>query len=324
MGEPPTVHAATDDGVLGLEPATGTVRWRALAGVSVRDVAPAPDGDGVLAGCGLRGEGLYRVADGATTPMGLEDRWVWGVTVTPDGGLLVGTEPPAVYRSPDGSRTLRRLEGLDAVPSRPDWHFWYEPHEAGHVHGFAVHPVAHDLVLGAVEVGGVVRTADGGETWTDALAGRDCHACAFDPADRDPDRAYVAANGGLFRSRDRGRSFDRVTALGDRYVADLAAADGTLFATTAPAEDAETTTVHRRVTPGDWESVATAPTTGLAGVVAAADGVLVHDASPVADGDRRHVVVLRDHAGRERGRVTVPARVRALAPGSGRGLEGRN
>lgn len=304
----PAAYVATDDGVLALsldpEP---HVLDHELEGASVRDVAVVPgDPRTVYAACGLRGRGLYRWdLDEGVTELGLTDQWVWGIHASASGRLLVGTEPPGVYRGSHSGSTLTQLGTLEDLPSRPDWTFWYEPFEAGHVHGFAVHPTDPGIVLAAVEIGAVIRTTDGGGTWEEGLVGRDCHDCAWDP--RRPDRAYVATGEGLYLSEDRGSHFESAPPLDDWYVADVdTRPDGTLFASAAPSEMADTATCWRRSPEGAWEQVASYPTDGLAGSVACNGRLCLHDADDPA-GSR--VVVVEPAT---EGDVGVPAPVRAL------------
>lgn len=308
----PDAYAATDSGLVSVavEEDEVTTIGRALPTQSVRDVAVDPNEPAIAyAGCGLRGGGLYKIPAGENAELlGLEDRWVWGVTTTPDGRLLIGTEPPAVYVSDDGGETLDRRGTLRTLPSREEWHFWYEPFEAGHIHGFAVHSEQPDLILGAVEIGGVIRTDDGGATWTDGLRGRDCHDCLWDPIA--PDRAYVAANSGLFRSDDRGRQFEPVDAFADRYVAALAHSGEAVFATAAPAEDAATATLWRRQSRGEWCRVRSVPTEGLGVALATGEWKWLLGAD-TPHGD--HVIQHSSDQGETWSSITVPDRVRAFA-----------
>jgi photosystem II stability/assembly factor-like uncharacterized protein len=64
----------------------------------------------------------------------------------------------------------------------------------------------------AATCGWVYRTADGGTSWTryrDGLLDRRAHAVRMDP--RDPSRVLVGTTGGVFESRDRGKSFRRLS-----------------------------------------------------------------------------------------------------------------
>jgi hypothetical protein len=77
------------------------------------------------------------------------------------------------------------LTSFRRIPSR---RFWLSPVGfIAYVQAIALSPVdAQTLVVG-IEVGAVVRSSDGGQTWTDHQTGalRDCHSLAFHAASGD-------------------------------------------------------------------------------------------------------------------------------------------
>ena len=70
-----------------------------------------------------------------------------------------------------------------------------------------------------IELGGLMRTADGGASFSDhpPKAARDVHCVAWHPSA--PGRAYEAGGDGAAWSRDGGRSWDRADAGRDRRYA---------------------------------------------------------------------------------------------------------
>lgn len=220
---PCRLYVGTEDGLRtarlsedGLE-----VRHRAVEGAAVRALAVHPeDPDDVFVGCGLRGWGLHHTTDGGATveQVGFDDEWVWGAARHPvdHETVYVGTEPPMLYVSTDDGETFAACEGLDDLPSRPEWTFFHEPFYAGHVHGIAVDPDRPERVLAGVEHGALVASPDGGETWTEALVGRDVHRVAVDPTE--PDRVFAATGSGLFRSVDGGDGWRRLPGLAGEYL----------------------------------------------------------------------------------------------------------
>ena len=74
---------------------------------------------------------------------------------------LAGTEPAAIFISRDGARSWRSCPEVAELRDRLGWWLPYSP-EAGCVRGFAHHG---DRAYAAVEVGGVLRSDDGGEHW---------------------------------------------------------------------------------------------------------------------------------------------------------------
>ena len=167
-------------------------------------------------------EGPCRSDDGGRSWRLLElpgvDRLVWSILPCESSILYVGTLGTSIYRSDDDGESWRQLP----VPTT-----------AGAVEmGFpmrvirlAVDPSDPDTIYAAFEVGGIARSRDGGETWTDCGAGllefakedrfksrllsdtetegmMDSHAVAVSRSL--PGTVFLANRMGLFRSPDRG------------------------------------------------------------------------------------------------------------------------
>jgi photosystem II stability/assembly factor-like uncharacterized protein len=169
-------------------------------------------------------DGPYRSSDGGTSweraanfPSGLQ---VWSITAHPKNPKTVyaGTSPVGVYRSDDGGDTWRELPNVKQ-PDRIKMSF------ACRTMRIAVVPGATDQIFAALEVGGVMRSLDGGEHWDDcadelvSLSSRphlkskiqsdseaegmlDAHALTV--SDAAPGAVFLAVRMGLFRSDDRG------------------------------------------------------------------------------------------------------------------------
>jgi len=267
-----------------------------LSDHAVRDVASVPgDSAAVYVACGYHGWGLHKVSDrgGDVAGLGLDDRWVWGVTSGPNGTLFVGTEPPGVYRSTDDGETLTAAPDIEDLAADANWFFWNEPFEAGHVHGFGVHSDHPERVLAGVEVGGAVHSEDGGETWAtiDALNGNDVHNILPNPIDSD--QWYAATGEGLFRSDDGGTNWRPMPPLNDKYVARVAFdALNRPCVSAAPDSKANEGSFWRR--DGRWKSLHTSPANSLSGMITTHPvdpDVLVHtESSP----DRCRLLVSRD------------------------------
>jgi len=123
--------------------------------------------------------------------------------------VYAGTEPSNLYRSGDGGRTWELLPALHALPTEPQWSFPGRPW-THHVITIALHPEDADALLVGVELGGVMRSTDGGATWADhnPQAPRDAHVLATHPLA--PDRVYEVAGDGIARSEDRGATWTHV------------------------------------------------------------------------------------------------------------------
>jgi len=208
----------------------GEGEWQVVGGglsenVEVRTIAVHPqDSDVIFVGTQ---EGPYRSIDGGRTWMrpDFPDRnaVIWTMSVHPIQPNIVyaGAAPVALYRSEDGGE---------------HWHKIPQAKSPGHCErtGFdtrtiriTVDPSRPDDIYVAIEVSGVIRSSDAGETWHDMSAtlielaeqphlksnvgGRHCghcegmldsHALAISPAA--PGTAFLAVRMGLFRSDDRG------------------------------------------------------------------------------------------------------------------------
>jgi photosystem II stability/assembly factor-like uncharacterized protein len=203
------LYAATGDSVARLEEADGgwTVELSLEAsGAQCLAVDPVRP-DALYAG--LRGGGVRRTINGGATwiDCDLPAPDVFSVAVSAaDGAVYAGTEPSALYRSDDRGETWRELAGLLELPSRPSWSFPPRPWTS-HVRWIAPSPHDADLVLAGIELGGLMRSTDGGETWEDHRPGaqRDVHSLAWHP--QAAGFAYEAGGGGAAWSEDAGESW---------------------------------------------------------------------------------------------------------------------
>jgi hypothetical protein len=175
---------------------------------------------------GLREGGLRRSDDGGRTwhDVGLPGEAVLSVAVGPDGALYGGTEPSALYRSDDGGESWRELTALLELPSQPTWSFPPRPWTS-HVRWIAPSPHDADVLLVGIELGGLMRSTDGGETWDDHRPGaqRDVHSLTWHPTV--PGRAYEAGGGGAAWSEDGGDTWQAADDGRDRHYAWAVAVD---------------------------------------------------------------------------------------------------
>jgi len=213
------LYAATGDEVARLDETDG--RWqveRTLEGSGAQCIAVDPhDADTVFAG--LRDGGIRRTGDGGRTwvDCGLPAPEVFSVAVSAaDGAVYAGTEPSALYRSDDRGETWRELESLLELPSRPTWSFPPRPWTS-HVRWVAPSPHDASVILVGIELGGLMRSTDGGETWQDHRPGaqRDVHSLAWHP--RVAGRAYEAGGGGAAWSEDGGKTWHAADEGRDRH-----------------------------------------------------------------------------------------------------------
>jgi photosystem II stability/assembly factor-like uncharacterized protein len=121
-----------------------------------------------------------------------------------------------LFRSRDGGQTWSELAALRQIPSAPTWSFPPRPWTS-HVRWIAPSPHEANLLLVGIELGGLMLTRDGGETWSDHRPGaqRDVHAITWHPTV--PGRAYEAGGGGAAWSHDNGETWEPADQGRDRH-----------------------------------------------------------------------------------------------------------
>lgn len=138
---------------------------------------------------GTHGAGVWRSEDGGRgwRPAGLEGRVVTALAPSPDDPARVyaGLKPAAVAVTRDGGSAWTELDGFRRIRGRWLWFSPAEPPGSPYVQGLAVAPGDPDLVVAGMEFGAVVRTTDGGRTWSGHRKGaiRDCHSLTFHATD---------------------------------------------------------------------------------------------------------------------------------------------
>ena len=258
------LYAAADGAVTIVE--NGRVELT-LEGRGARCLAVDPEDPDTLY-VGTSDEGLFKSSDGGRgweRVSGIEHPRVTAVAVSPvDGAVYAGTEPSSLFVSRDGGASWRELEGLRNLPSAPTWSFPPRPWTS-HVRAISLSHRDPSLVVAGIELGGVMRSPDGGETWQDQRPGAyaDCHALAAHPAA--PEAIYEAAGGGFAESEDFGDSWSAADGGMDRrYVWGLAvdSNDPSLVYTSAASGPGRAhgggfsdAAIYRRRNGGRWETL---------------------------------------------------------------------
>jgi photosystem II stability/assembly factor-like uncharacterized protein len=125
--------------------------------------------DGVLL-AGSYGQGVFRSEDGGRSWQEANE----GLTATAlrtflndprqAGGVLCGCEPGRGFRTTDQGTSWEELVGIGTVPGSDDWFLPYSP-RAGALRNYWSPPGHPDHLLAAIEVGGLLESRDGGESW---------------------------------------------------------------------------------------------------------------------------------------------------------------
>jgi len=138
------------------------------------------------------------------------------------GELYAGTRPASIFKSSDYGESWSNLDGLHTLKEMDRWTFPNPPYFP-HVKAIGLAGANPKLILGAIEEGWLVRSTDGGVTWTNLQDGPefDSHTVYAMP---DDEKILVSTSGkGVYRSVDGGDHFVPANdGLNSRYLAHLA------------------------------------------------------------------------------------------------------
>jgi hypothetical protein len=218
----------TRAGIYRLEAGSPTPLGLADHDVSAVHAFSDPAGSLILL-AGTYGNGLFRSDDGGEHWQPSNEGLTAPAfrTIGPDplngGAILCGTEPGRIFRSHDGGKSWQELNGIRSIAGYEDWYLPYSP-RAGAVRNIYAPPGGRCL-LASVEVGGLLDSPDGGESWScrKVLTDSDIHYITGHPDD--PNLLFVALGraplknekraedapplGGVARSRDGGRTWTK-------------------------------------------------------------------------------------------------------------------
>jgi hypothetical protein len=160
--------------------------------------------------CGTFGQGLWKSVDGGDSwnPVGdgIAHAEVMAVAVEDKGTLWAGTEPSALFRSEDGGRSWQERPTLQEIPSHATWSFPPRPW-THHVRWIQPDPVVEERLYVAIELGGVMKSVDGGLTWEDRKPGAKLDAHTLRAHRLAPGRVYEAAGDGYGETADAGATW---------------------------------------------------------------------------------------------------------------------
>jgi photosystem II stability/assembly factor-like uncharacterized protein len=161
---------------------------------------------------GTQDAGIHVSADDGRTwerrDRGIAEPRVWTINYTQAGGqlkLYAGVEPAHLYVSDDLGERWAELASLRDTPTVDQWFFPAGP-DRGHVKHISFDPSDPDTIYASIEVGGVMKSTDGGQSWR-MLSGfyEDVHRVI--PLASDPRHLYMATGEGLYESFDAGEAW---------------------------------------------------------------------------------------------------------------------
>jgi hypothetical protein len=171
--------------------------------------------DGVIY-AGTQGNGVLRSDDRGRTwaRAGMEGQTVKSLTVSPHetGVIYAGTKPAGVFVSRDGGTSWAELAAFRRIRG---YRFWRSPSEPpdwrAYVSNVSISPTDSEVLVAGVEFGAVVRSKDGGRTWSNHKKGaiRDCHSLIFHPTNGDWVYEAGASLTGASVSRDGGQTWQK-------------------------------------------------------------------------------------------------------------------
>lgn len=182
-------------------------KWHEVAhGIDLEISALVTRGDTIYAG--TYGHGIYVSTDRGSAwrewNSGLEFPFVRALALDPRDADLIyaGTEPAALYAARPGE-AWSEIHAVRALPGATEWSLPYSP-RAGALRSFDF--LADGTLVGAVEVGGVIWKADRAGWQINARGLHpDVHAVAHDG-----EWVLAATGGGIYRTREIGKKWERV------------------------------------------------------------------------------------------------------------------
>lgn len=215
---------ATTHGAAVLEREAPGAAWRSTGRVledkHLSSLMIAPDG-GIFAG--VHNGGLHFSGDDGVTweprSRGITVDHVYSLGYRKDGEgvvLYAGTEPVDLFQSRDNGLTWEELPAIKSAPNNDRWSFPPPPHFA-HTKSFLFDPRAPETFLVAIEQGGLLKTTDGGQSWSELESFskpddewyKDVHRLVRRPSN--PDEIYMLTGIGLYCSYDAGETWERRT-----------------------------------------------------------------------------------------------------------------
>lgn len=252
------VLVGTIDGVAALkrDGASWKLAHQALEGMNVHALLFEPASGVWFAGA--QHGGIHASTDGGRTwerrDVGLTEDNVYSLSATTVDGhvrLFAGTEPVHLFVSDDLGLTWSEKPAMAGM-KQEKWTFPAPPHIA-HLKHINFIPGEPHAILCSVEVGGLFRSDDDGETFREVEGMYlDVHRCVVDAAN--PNRMFVTGGRGLWATEDGGETWANMFGPGSEpggypdQLAYVPSNTGTMFVSSG------------QLTPGKWRDEHTSRT----------------------------------------------------------------
>ena len=206
-------------------------------------------------------DGIYKSTDGGQSfdrlPSAMNDMDVWRIAIDPSdpATIFAGTRPAALYRSTDGGAHWQKLEA-DIADECPNV-------RVPRVTALTVDPSDHRVVWAGIEVDGVRRSTDGGESWTRIAAIHDPDIHDIAVTVNGGTTVLTSTPGEIFASHDRGESWQGLGVREQfrlrycRHIAQKADDPETLFVATGNGAAGDAGSIQRSRDGGrNWQAAA--------------------------------------------------------------------
>jgi len=212
------ILVGTREGVITVEREAGTSPWhighRALTDKHISAIMKEPESGLTFAGA-FQGGVHVSNDDGKTWDArdnGMTQNNVYSLAAKRINGrvrVFAGTEPAHLFVSDDLGLNWSELANLRSVPSVPKWSFPAPPH-IGHVKHINFDPDNPTTMYVAIEVGGLLRSTDGGEHWEEfSDLYEDVHRIMIHPSNAK--FLYAVTGRGLYTGAEAGARWEQWT-----------------------------------------------------------------------------------------------------------------
>lgn len=137
-------------------------------------------------------------------------RGLWSLVAHPvrPREIYAGLEPVSLWVSTDGGDRWHELSELRDHPAAEKWHF-FDPMKP-HVRAITFDSQGERIFIG-IEEGGVLFSRDGGRSFKDRSHGVDEDIHLIQVAPDNPNHLFAMTGGGLFRSRNGGQHWEKLS-----------------------------------------------------------------------------------------------------------------